>query len=326
MTDVGFLYVLANSSMPGLVKVGKTTRSPIERAAELSGVTGLATPFIVVYDQLFVDCHAAESFVHTYLSEKGYRISSNREFFNAPVSLVIKAIGFAPGQIEDDTVTATDLIEDELISSSADHDLDDLQFESVQKEEPWLAIFEEAEAHYYGFGDYIKDETEALRLFRQAASLGSTEAYGRIGRQYQNGEGTQKNITKALEFFKEGARKGRPACYFYMGMMFSEEKNDANADKCFLLFLKNVPNEISIRSDISSDEASDIYRGCIRLLMNRFYLVEDFCRHRVIDKIIVNNKKYILESCEAIKDFFIKRGDLEFSQRYEYISKNIVDL
>lgn len=32
----GYIYVLANSAMPDLVKVGKTTRTPAERAAELS--------------------------------------------------------------------------------------------------------------------------------------------------------------------------------------------------------------------------------------------------------------------------------------------------
>ncbi|MEN9595630.1 MAG: hypothetical protein RL236_64, partial [Pseudomonadota bacterium] len=63
----GYIYVLANSAMPDLVKVGKTTRTPAERAAELSKVTGVPTPFIVVYEQLVDDCTAAEEFVHTML-------------------------------------------------------------------------------------------------------------------------------------------------------------------------------------------------------------------------------------------------------------------
>ena len=33
--DSGFLYVLENDSMPGLLKIGKTSRSPHERAGEL---------------------------------------------------------------------------------------------------------------------------------------------------------------------------------------------------------------------------------------------------------------------------------------------------
>ena len=34
--EPGWGYVLVNSSMPGLAKVGRTTRSPAERVAELS--------------------------------------------------------------------------------------------------------------------------------------------------------------------------------------------------------------------------------------------------------------------------------------------------
>lgn len=49
MKELGFLYVLANSAMPNMVKVGKTTRSSLERAEELSRATGLPTPFIVIY-------------------------------------------------------------------------------------------------------------------------------------------------------------------------------------------------------------------------------------------------------------------------------------
>ena len=88
----GSVYVLANSSMPGLVKVGRTTRDPKERAAELSSATGLPTPFIVVYDHHFDDCTAAEQFAHAYLEGAGYRLSANREFFSAPTSEVVKAL------------------------------------------------------------------------------------------------------------------------------------------------------------------------------------------------------------------------------------------
>lgn len=41
MNDTGLVYVLINPSMEGLIKVGKTTRNPKERADELSKVTGV---------------------------------------------------------------------------------------------------------------------------------------------------------------------------------------------------------------------------------------------------------------------------------------------
>jgi hypothetical protein len=119
MRDVGFLYVLANSAMQGMVKVGKTTRSPAERAAELSAATGLPTPFIVVYEQLFEDCTEAETFVHTLLASKGFRVADNREFFSAPANEVIRAIALAPGAIDGDWNGAEEEAEDDdLLSDS----------------------------------------------------------------------------------------------------------------------------------------------------------------------------------------------------------------
>lgn len=319
MSEIGFLYVLANSSMPGLVKVGKTTRSPTERAAELSGVTGMATPFLVVYDQLFQDCHSAESFVHVYLAEKGYRVAENREFFNAPVNLVVRAIGLAPGQIDGDLPVSnapevTD--EDELITSDAGDELDGLKFEATEQAAPWVALFEKAEAHYYGLGDHIEDRTEALRLFRQAATLGSTEAYGRIGNQYMDGEGTPKNPAKAFEFYKEGARKGRPTCYFLMAQMFSSENNDESADKCFSLFVRNFPTGTPNKLTFSEDEARAVYLGCVGLVMDRIR-TGNRNRHSVIDAFIVSHKQFVLERVKMLQEMALRRGSRELSDSYK---------
>jgi len=115
MRDLGYLYVLANSAMPNLVKIGKTTRTPEVRAKELSDVTGVPSQFIIVYEQLFEDCSAAESFVHTFLELRGYRVSDNREFFSAPVNEVVKAIALAPGSIDKDLVSINQKETDDLL-------------------------------------------------------------------------------------------------------------------------------------------------------------------------------------------------------------------
>src|SRR5947207_4857136 len=88
----GYIYVLVNSSLPGLVKVGKTTRLPSERVQELSGATGVPTPFIVAFEQIFEDCDAAEACVHAALERQGLRQSNNREFFRASAAEVIRVI------------------------------------------------------------------------------------------------------------------------------------------------------------------------------------------------------------------------------------------
>jgi tetratricopeptide (TPR) repeat protein len=92
MNDNGYVYVLMNPSLQNMVKIGKTTRNPEERAKELSTATGVPTPFVVVYSCLFESCTEAEAFVHTYLELKGFRISSNREFFEIPITEAIDSV------------------------------------------------------------------------------------------------------------------------------------------------------------------------------------------------------------------------------------------
>lgn len=77
----GYLYLLANPAMPGLVKIGWTSRQPDERVSELTSATGVPSPFILIYDLFVQDAQRAESWIHARLSERGLRASQNREFF-----------------------------------------------------------------------------------------------------------------------------------------------------------------------------------------------------------------------------------------------------
>lgn len=76
----GFLYILTNSYMPGIVKIGQTERHPAARAAELSDHTGVPTAFEVAYLFEVTDRIAAEQEVHAAL--KDTRINPDREFFS----------------------------------------------------------------------------------------------------------------------------------------------------------------------------------------------------------------------------------------------------
>jgi hypothetical protein len=78
--SVGYVYVLTNPSMPGLVKVGKTTRDPEQRALEL-WQTGVPQPFVVHHYSRVPDCHAAETAVH--LGIEDLRVHGSREFYRA---------------------------------------------------------------------------------------------------------------------------------------------------------------------------------------------------------------------------------------------------
>jgi hypothetical protein len=243
----GYIYVLANSAMPDLVKVGKTTRTPAERAAELSKVTGVPTPFIVVYEQLVDDCTAAEEFVHTMLQQKGYRESDNWEFFRAPVSEVIQIIIKMPAQFSSNSDVEDD--EDaEFFSNESNDELDEFVLDDDEDEEPgypWLALWEMAEKYHNGSDDCFQDYIEAMKLYKQAIKLGCVLSYSRIGDMFKNGEGVTKSHKKALEWYKEGVKNGNYECYKGMAAIFylSDQLDDFHkAYKLLFIDKKNKPN------------------------------------------------------------------------------------
>lgn len=79
----GYVYILSNESMPGLVKIGRTSRSVDGRAHELYS-TGVPTPFKVEEEVCTPDCAELERWVHEAL--ESCRLSSSREFFRCKVS------------------------------------------------------------------------------------------------------------------------------------------------------------------------------------------------------------------------------------------------
>lgn len=91
----GFIYVMTNPTVPGLAKVGMTTRDPTTRQSELSQATGVASPFTLVYSQPVLNCRAAEAWVHSTLEIAGFRHAANREFFNAPLHEIVRIVAAA---------------------------------------------------------------------------------------------------------------------------------------------------------------------------------------------------------------------------------------
>lgn len=79
MANKGFVYILTNRSIPGLVKIGSTNKSPQVRAQELS-TTGVPSPFVVYASfEIEGNLSRAENSIHEHLEK--FRHSSNREFF-----------------------------------------------------------------------------------------------------------------------------------------------------------------------------------------------------------------------------------------------------
>ncbi len=80
-TDYGIVYVLTNSAMPGIVKIGMTTRNNVdERMKELFN-TSVPVPFVCEYacKVQVNDCNKVEKALHIAFHPN--RINPSREFF-----------------------------------------------------------------------------------------------------------------------------------------------------------------------------------------------------------------------------------------------------
>ena len=75
----GTVYVLTNPAMPGMVKIGKTTRDVSLRLADLYS-TGVPLPFECEYAALVKDVDETEKAFHIAFHPN--RVNPRREFFN----------------------------------------------------------------------------------------------------------------------------------------------------------------------------------------------------------------------------------------------------
>lgn len=80
--SAGYVYFLTNSSMPNLIKIGRTYRKPEIRAKELY-TTGVPSPFEVAYEIFSENHEFLEKILHEKLNK--CRHTSNREFFQISV-------------------------------------------------------------------------------------------------------------------------------------------------------------------------------------------------------------------------------------------------
>lgn len=214
----GYVYVMINSSCEGLVKIGKTTKDPEERAKELSSATGVATPFKVVYKRLFNDCSLAEALIHRLLEERGYRVNKSREFFSIDISEAIDVILSIPdnmGPSEDVCIEATDTDRDENLAE---------------------LYYDKGHDFLYGCNDTFQDTDMAIHYFTLSAQLGDIRSYLEIGRIYRN----QDKDNQALKIFHEGTQKGNFLCYAELGILYLTDTcfNRQNANLAWSKFFQ----------------------------------------------------------------------------------------
>lgn len=158
----GYVYVMVNPAMNGVVKIGMTTKHPDERAKELSSATGVAMPYIVIYKREFQNCALAERLVHSILEEKGCRVNNNREFFQIDPTEAINLINSIP---------------DSEPLATINNDADEEEEENLAK-----SYFEAGLDSLLGRNDTFIDKDEALSCFKKSESLGYHQALLQIGK------------------------------------------------------------------------------------------------------------------------------------------------
>jgi hypothetical protein len=233
----GFVYILLNPSIEGLLKIGRTARDPQERVRELSAATGVATPFILAYQMHFADCEAAELFVHAYLEGKGFRVSADREFFKAPLPAAIDALLEARQSLPDSQSDENVLGVYQRLCTPGD------------KAEPWRGVFEMAEAAHYGLGETLHDDEEAFDLYLKAARLGCPLAHINLGQMARNGEGTRQDARASLAFFRDGTSAGDERCFAEMARTYEGLGETENAEKCWNKYFASNDFQTNAKAD-----------------------------------------------------------------------------
>ena len=96
------VYIVSNVAMPGLVKIGHTTKSLRERLAQLSAGTAVPVPFVV---EAWFPCppHLARRYEKQIHKQLASRRKPSREFFEIGIALAIQTvqriIGHAPERL-----------------------------------------------------------------------------------------------------------------------------------------------------------------------------------------------------------------------------------
>jgi T5orf172 domain len=149
----GYVYILTNVSLPGMMKVGRTLRDSRSRARELF-TTGLPTPFQVVFE-IFSDEHEKlEAAFHQELHD--FRISNNREFFKYPLDKAIALLQKlnSPPASNESVFQAEDIFESLKQKYPGYLKPDIVAVRIVQpKDRVWIEITQEEE-----IAGYLKDQ------------------------------------------------------------------------------------------------------------------------------------------------------------------------
>ena len=116
----GYIYCFSNPSMPGILKVGMTKRTPEARLSEANAPDTWRppTPYKLEFAKKVYDASGKEKTLHTLLEQYTVRIHPRREFFLVSPEEVHKFFDLMDGEIWVETRKEEDEEEEEEDTSS----------------------------------------------------------------------------------------------------------------------------------------------------------------------------------------------------------------
>jgi hypothetical protein len=94
----GFIYCFSNPAMPGILKIGRTERTPEDRAKELF-TTGVPLPFKIEFAKYVNDPKDKEAYLHLLLDKYTYCPNICREFFRVSPEEVLMFFNLMDGEM-----------------------------------------------------------------------------------------------------------------------------------------------------------------------------------------------------------------------------------
>ena len=93
METLDIVYIFTNRGMPGLCKIGYTSRNDVKERAKELYTTGVPYPFQIYYACQVINGKKIEKTLHKLFDEQ--RVNDNREFFETEPEKVILALQLA---------------------------------------------------------------------------------------------------------------------------------------------------------------------------------------------------------------------------------------
>jgi hypothetical protein len=153
------VYCFTNESMPGICKIGMTTRTAERRLREANvcGTWRPPTPYkCEIAEEVSDDVVKVERTVHKKLEEMGLRVSMKREFFKADIELVKRIICEAKSveedPVEDNSSKCKTIMKERVAEVSAKC--------KTRMKEKAVEVGKKGEDNKYWFEKYLEDGCE----------------------------------------------------------------------------------------------------------------------------------------------------------------------